>query len=90
MDDFNRYLNEQLENPDFKKEWDENQLEYDIMKMLVMARCEENLTQQQLAERSGVRQSNISRIENGACVPNILTLQALAKGLGKHLKIELV
>jgi DNA-binding XRE family transcriptional regulator len=90
MDDFNRYLNEQLENPDFKKEWDENQLEYDIMKMLVMARCEENLTQQQLAERSGVRQSNISRIENGACVPSILTLQALAKGLGKHLKIELV
>jgi transcriptional regulator with XRE-family HTH domain len=55
-----------------------------------MARCEENLTQQQLAERSGVRQSNISRIENGACVPSILTLQALAKGLGKHLKIELV
>jgi ribosome-binding protein aMBF1 (putative translation factor) len=90
MDDFEKYLNKQLEDPAFKKEWDESQLEYDIMKMIVMARCEENLTQQQLAERSGVRQSNISRIENGSCVPSIVTLQALAKGLGKRLKIELV
>lgn len=90
MDDFDRYLGEQLKDPVFQKEWEENQFEYDIMKMLVMARCEKNLTQQQLAERSGVRQSNISRIENGSCVPSIATLQALAKGLGKKLKIELI
>lgn len=24
MDDFDRYLNEQMKDPDFKKEWDEN------------------------------------------------------------------
>lgn len=68
MDDFEKYLNEQLKDPIFKKEWEENQFEYDIMKMLVMARCEKNLTQQQLAERSEVRQSNISRIENGTAI----------------------
>lgn len=90
MDDFERYLNEQLKDSEFKKEWEEHAFEYDIMKMLVMARCERNLTQQQLSERSGVRQSNISRIENGSCIPSIPTLQALAKGLGKQLKIELI
>lgn len=68
MDDFDRYLKEQLKDTIFKKEWEENQFEYDIMKMLAMARCEKNLTQQQLAERSGIRQSNISRIEKGTAI----------------------
>ena len=32
MDDFDRYLEEQLKNPEFKKEWEKNRFEYDIMK----------------------------------------------------------
>ena len=31
MDDFDKYLNEQLQNPEFKKEWDENELEYQLI-----------------------------------------------------------
>lgn len=73
-----------------KEKWERAKLEYDIMRMLVMTRCEKNITQQQLSELSGVRQSNISRIENGSCIPSIVTLQALAKGLEKNLKIEFV
>ena len=40
------------------------------------------------AEHSGIRQSNISRIENGTCSPTIATLQSLAKGLGKELSVN--
>lgn len=47
-----------------------------------------NMTQKELAERSGIRQSNISRIENGSCSPTISTLQLLAKGLGKELSVS--
>ena len=54
------------------------------------ARIEQNLTQEQLARRSGIRQSNISRIENGTCSPTISTLQQLASGMGKKLHIEFV
>ena len=65
MDDFEMLLEESLQDPEFKKEWEDNQTEYEIMRMLVMARAEKNLTQKELSELSGVRQSNISRIERG-------------------------
>lgn len=90
MDDFDKYLNEQLQNPEFKKEWDENELEYQLMMMILKARNEQNLTQSELAERTGIRQSNISRIEKGQALPSISTLCKIARGLGKQLQIKFV
>ena len=90
MDDFDKYLNEQLQNPEFKKEWDENELEYQLMMMILKARNEQNLTQSELAERTGIRQSNISRIEKGQALPSISTLRKIARGLGKRLQIKFV
>ena len=89
MDDFDKYLDEQLQNPEFKKEWDENELEYQLM-MILKARNEQNLTQSELAERTGIRQSNISRIEKGQALPSISTLCKIARGLGKRLQIKFV
>lgn len=42
MDDFDRYLNEQMKDPDFKKEWVENEARYQLM--ILRARNEEHLT----------------------------------------------
>ena len=41
-----------------------------------------------IAEKTGIRQSNLSRIENGTCSPTVETLSRIAAGLGKQLKIE--
>ena len=90
MDDFDKYLDDQLQNPEFKKEWDENELEYQLMMMILKARNEQNLTQSELAERTGIRQSNISRIEKGQALPSISTLCKIARGLGKRLQIKFV
>lgn len=90
MDDFDKYLNEQMKDPDFKKEWDENEARYQLMMMVLRARNEEQLTQSELAERTGLRQSNISRIENGQSMPSIATLAKIAQGLGKRLEIRFV
>ena len=90
MDDFDKYLDEQLQNPEFKKEWDENELEYQLMVMILKARNEQNLTQSELAERTGICQSNISRIEKGQALPSISTLCKIAHGLGKRLQIKFV
>jgi transcriptional regulator with XRE-family HTH domain len=46
------------------------------------------LTQEELARKTGIRQSNISRIENGNCSPTVATLQQIASGVGKTLHIE--
>lgn len=44
MDDFDRYLKEQMKDPDFKKEWVENEARYQLMMMVLRARNEEHLT----------------------------------------------
>lgn len=60
------------------------------MRMVLHARNEEHLTQSELAERTGLRQSNISRIEKGQSMPSIATLAKIAQGLGKRLEIRFV
>ena len=45
MDDFRKFLNKQLEDPDFRKEWDEMESEYQIMKAMIAARMETGITQ---------------------------------------------
>ena len=88
MDDFRKFLNKQLKDPDFRKEWDEMEPEYQIMKAMIAARMETGITQQQLSERTGINQSNLSRIENGNGNPSVATLQRIASALGKKLSIS--
>lgn len=85
--DLNDIINEQLNDPEFAKAWAETELEDQIKRSLIQARIDAGLTQKELALKSGVRQSNISRIESGAVIPTLQTLNALAKGAGKKLKI---
>ena len=75
MDDFEAFLNDQLQDPEFKREWDASQLEFDITELLISARQEQHITQKELAAKTGIRQSNLSRIERGQCKPDLTTLQ---------------
>lgn len=43
-----------------KKEWDEDESRYQLMMMVLHAQNEEHLTPSELAERTGLRQANIS------------------------------
>ena len=90
MDDFRKFLNKQLEDPDFRKEWDDMEPEYQIMKAMIAARTEAGITQQQLSERTGINQSNLSRIENGNGNPSVSTLNRIASALGKKLSISFI
>ena len=64
--------------------------EYEAIRAVIAARLACNMTQKELAEKTGIRQSNISRIENGSASPTIDTLARIAAGLGKQLKIDFV
>jgi DNA-binding XRE family transcriptional regulator len=88
MSDLNKYLDEQLKNPEFAVEWERQRSEREYIKAIIAARMEQNLTQEELARKTGIRQSNISRIENGNCSPTVATLQQIADGVGKTLHIE--
>ena len=88
VSDLQKYKNRQLQDPEFKAEYERTRPDFEILHALVEARISQNLTQKELAEKSGVRQSNISRIENGTCSPTIATLEALATGMGKKLIVS--
>ncbi len=90
MNDLHKYLEKQMKNPEFRAEHEAARIEFEVAKALIEARISMNMTQQELAERSGIRQSNISRIESGNCSPTVATLQLLAKGLGKQLSINFI
>lgn len=87
---FRETLNEQLKNPEFKKEWDALEPEYQIIKAMLSARNEKAITQKQLADITGIPQADISRLENGNANPSLKTLQRLADGMGMKLKLEFV
>jgi len=55
---------------------------------LIKAREIAGMTQKQLAESTGIYQSDISKIERGLANPSLSTLKRLADGMGLKLKID--
>ncbi len=90
MSEFREFLNEQLKEPEFEKEWNEIQPEMDVIRAMVDMRIKQNLTQKELASRTGIDQADISKLENGTKNPSLKLLKKLAAGMGMQLKIEFV
>lgn len=90
MSEFRELLNEQLKDPEFEKEWNEIQPEMDVIRAMVDMRIKQNLTQEELALRTGIDQADISKLENGTKNPSLKLLKKLAAGMGMQLKIEFV
>lgn len=90
MSEFRELLNEQLKDPEFEKEWNEIQPEMDVIRAMVDMRIKQNLTQKELASRTGIDQADISKLENGTKNPSLKLLKKLAAGMGIQLKIEFV
>lgn len=74
-----------------RDKFDADSLAFRLGVMLKEARKEANLTQEQLAEKTGTKKSYISRIERGLSDIQISTYHKLIEiGLGKHLDISIV
>ena len=90
MKTLKEYKKEQLNDPDFRREYEAIQPELDILKAMIDARELRNLTQKQLAERAGMNQSDISKLENGMRNPTVALLNRLADAMDMNLKIEFI
>ncbi|MBQ9141941.1 MAG: helix-turn-helix transcriptional regulator [Lachnospiraceae bacterium] len=84
------YKSEQMQNEQFAKEYEAIQPELDVIRAMIDARLAKNLTQKELAERTGINQADISKIENGTRNPSLKLLQRIAEGMDMVLKIEFV
>ena len=89
MNTFRDSLNQRLKDDEyFRKEYTAIQPEMEIIRTLIKARKEQNLTQADLAMRTGINQGDISRLERGNRNPSLNMLKKLADGLNMSLRIE--
>ena len=57
MTTLNQFFEEQMKDEEFKKEYENLQPEFDIIRALVDARTSQNMTQKELAQRTGINQA---------------------------------
>ena len=61
-----------------------------ILTSYIKLRKEKGITQQEIAERTGIKRTNVARIESGRNAPTIEVLVKLAAALDMELEIRLV
>ena len=85
---WNELKKELLKDSETYKEYKNLEPEYEIIKEIIKARINQNISQKELAEKIGIKQTNISRLESGEYNPSLKFLKKIAKGLGKELHIS--
>jgi len=87
-------VNEWMQDPVFKKEYDALEPEFALFDELIKARNNAGLTQAEVAERMGTKTPAIARLESGGGSkkhsPSIETLHKYAEAVGCGLEIKLV
>ena len=84
---FEDHLKESLQDPKFKKLWQESEIEYQISKKLIELRLKNKISQVELAKKAKTTQAVISRIESMTANPSIRTLKNIAKALNANIDI---
>jgi DNA-binding XRE family transcriptional regulator len=83
-------LNDQLKNPQFRKEYEALEGEFILAKEIIALRIKNKLTQKQLAQQIGTSQPAIARIESGSYRNISLSfLRRIADALGAVPEIHL-
>lgn len=89
MRDWKQVKAELLSDPDVRVEYEALRPQFELIKQVIEGRQALGLTQTDLAEIVGTKQSNISRFESGDYNPSLEFLEKVARGLGRELHIEL-
>ena len=88
--DVNKQINDiKMNDPKFKKEWDESRNEYKLISEIIKFRKQLGFSQSELAKKSGNKQQVISRIEKKENSPTLKTLCSILNTMGYELVIEL-
>lgn len=75
-----------LADPKVKAAYDALEPAYQLARL----RIAKGLTQEELAERTGLKQPNIARMETGRATPTLDTLRRVAEALGYRVEVRFV
>lgn len=71
-------------------ELDENSPEYAVRKVIIETREKLQITQSEIARRTGIDQGDISKLERGTRNPSLKILKRLAQGLDMELRLSFI
>lgn len=75
-------------DPEFRAEWERTALARAVAVAIVRYRSEHDLSQRELAERLGMKQPQVARLELGDVNPSIETLMRISAHLGIEFTID--
>ncbi|MXY64981.1 MAG: helix-turn-helix transcriptional regulator [Gammaproteobacteria bacterium] len=79
-----------MQDSEFREEYARVDEMYSLVETLIRARTTANLTQGEFAERIGITQSAVARLEGGRVSPSFSTLRRYAEATGTRLIVKLV
>ena len=81
-------LQEELQDPEFRAEWERTALARAVALAIVRYRGDHGLSQRDLAERLGMKQPQVARLELGEVNPSMETLMRVSAQLGIEFTID--
>ena len=78
-----------LKDKEIKEAYEKLGPEFAVIEMVIKKRIERGLSQKELAQKIGTKQSAISRLESGDYNPSLSFLQKVGEALDVKLKISL-
>ncbi|OGY22957.1 MAG: hypothetical protein A2172_03425 [Candidatus Woykebacteria bacterium RBG_13_40_15] len=84
---YEQFKKKLLAKPGVRKEYDDLQPEFEIVKAIVEARIKKKISQEELAKRMKTGQAVISRLETATASPSLSQIRKLADAL--DLKVHL-
>lgn len=83
------FLDEQLEDPEFRAEWNRTALARAVSLRLIQYRVHKGLSQAELAKKIGIKQPAVARLEAGEKNPTWETLSRLSDTLGIEFLVDI-
>lgn len=86
---FKEHLAKSLKDPEFKKLWEESEVEYQLSRKIIEHRLKNKLTQSDLAKKVKTTQAVISRIEGMTANPSVGLIKRLAQAMNKSIVLTI-
>lgn len=78
-----------MKDPEFRKEYEALEPEYQLAAALIRLRLSKGLTQEELARILNTKQASIARLESGSSLPSLSMVKKVADALDAEMEIKL-
>ncbi len=86
---FQEDLAKRLQDPEFRKVWEESEPEWHLSRQIIEARLAQKLSQRQLAKMANTTQAIVSRVESGSANTSLALIKRFSKALNTPITIHI-